>query len=811
MSLYQFAQFHFDTHKGCLYLGDHSESVEEISLRHKIANLLTYLIENRERVISKDELLNELWDHGEYRENALIQSIRELRKALGDSAQNPSFIRTFPQRGYQWIAPVEQVSERTAAADIHLPADPSMEVPSAKMEKSVDQSVSKPRHINIYLAVALSIVMIVVAAFTYTNTQSTDTRSPISDTVNTESITAIQTVESLLVLPFINATEQDDMAWLELGLADMLAIELKRSLKLNITPPALSHGLLLDAELQWPALPVHIRSLLNAHNLQAALFASVRLHNGQQVMDFQLIYANGKTQQGSISYPSLPAAVAPIGKQLSHLLIPGSNTSSASSAPRKTSNPIAAQALAEGIQTQQKQGALAAKKYFEATQVLTPENPWANAYLARSEVLLGNWRVADELLASIPDATLIQDRSLDAFINYWRSELAFRQGKTNLEPMIATAINKAETAADAIQMARSYRLRAAYAWQQMDWNTHSQWLIKADRLLGGNHELQTQAENLFYLGNPSNEGLEKSPLVDLNENQKRLQKALNFYQQLGHQPMIAASQLAIAQNYSFPLTTREQALYKALKLYRELNQPYELAQSLIYAGFYQMQLHNGQLASEYFHEAKQISENLGATTLDRFSRFYLAFASLDQGLNQSALGRHGRNDQLLRQSITQLQDFIATQPDPLLHTSALIFLGWAYTDLEEYVAAERYLKHALDMHDSVRIPTTFGYASYSLMRIYLAQQNYDAVIAMADQPITTRLQAGFLARAYYENRQPIEAAAVLRTFKQQHPQLWQQIDDLRLAQYLNAKEGTVLSLSPEPAAHLVYCESDWTL
>lgn len=805
MSLYRFSQFHFDTRKGCLYLNYQSAAVVEISLRHKIANLLTYLIENDQRVISKDELLSALWDHGEYRENALIQSIRELRKALGDSAQHPVFIRTFPQRGYQWIATQELI---TAEMTVEPPSpaediSEETEAPPVIPDETTKQLRFKRKRLNIYALAILSVLIVAVAAITYTKTQRTG--SPATNHAENHA------VKSLLVLPFINATGQDDMAWLELGMADMLAIELQRNVTLNVTPPALSNGLLLNAEVQWPALPVHIRSLLKEHQLQAALFTSVRLHNNQQVMDFQLIYANGKTQQGSISYPSLPAAVSSIGRQLSHLLTPGGNAAKATPPPIESTNPIAAQALAEGIQTQQKQGAIAAKKYFEATQILMPDNPWSRAYLAQSEVLLGNWKIADSLLTSISEETLAQDSGLAAFIQYWRSELAFRQGKTNLEFMITSAINKAEHAADATQMARSYRLQAEYAWQQMDWEAHREWLTKADRLLGGQNELKTQAESLFYLGNPTNEGLEKSPLIDLNVNQKRLQKALNFYQQLGHQPMIAASQLAIAQNYSFPLTIRERALSDALKRYRQLNQPYELAQTLIYAGFYHMQLHDGKLATLYFSEAKQIADTLGATVLDRFSRFYLAFASLDQGLDQSALGRHGRNDQLLRQAIEQLQDFIATQPDPLLHTSALIFLGWAHTDLEEYSAAERYLKHALDMHDSVQIPTTYSYASYSLMRIYLAQQNYDAVIAMANHPITTRLQANFLARAYYENKQPTEAATVLRTFRQQHPQLWQQIDDLRLAQYLNAEAGTIIVLSPEPAAHLVYCESDWSL
>jgi len=107
------------------------------------------------------------------------------------------------------------------------------------------------------------------------------------------------------------------------------------------------------------------------------------------------------------------------------------------------------------------------------------------------------------------------------------------------------------------------------------------------------------------------------------------------------------------------------------------------------------------------------------------------------------------------------------------------------------------------------MPTTFAYASYSLMRLYLLQADYDAVIALAKHPISTRLQANYLARAYYEQGDLAQAQTVLITFKQRYPTLWHPTDELRLSQYQHASSGQPLSLQPEPAAHLVYCESDW--
>tara|TARA_B110001454_G_scaffold20346_1_gene19191 strand:+ start:8821 stop:9075 length:255 start_codon:yes stop_codon:yes gene_type:complete len=72
---FQFEQYSFDSQSGML---SHTDKPEQ-TLRHKVAGLLQYLIEHQDRIVSKEELLEALWQHGDYRENSLTQSIRELR------------------------------------------------------------------------------------------------------------------------------------------------------------------------------------------------------------------------------------------------------------------------------------------------------------------------------------------------------------------------------------------------------------------------------------------------------------------------------------------------------------------------------------------------------------------------------------------------------------------------------------------------------------------------------------------------------------------------------------------------------------
>jgi DNA-binding response OmpR family regulator len=85
-----------------------------LELRRKERELLAYLMRNGGRVVSHEELLEHVWDsEANPFTNAVRVHITSLRKALGDSARDPRYIRTVPGEGYivGW-APPEDVSER---------------------------------------------------------------------------------------------------------------------------------------------------------------------------------------------------------------------------------------------------------------------------------------------------------------------------------------------------------------------------------------------------------------------------------------------------------------------------------------------------------------------------------------------------------------------------------------------------------------------------------------------------------------------------------------------------------------------------
>jgi DNA-binding winged helix-turn-helix (wHTH) protein len=72
---------------------------EAIAVGPQVFDLLLHLVQNREHVVSKDELLDVVWDGRIVSESTLTSHINAARKAVGDSGQEQRLIRTSPARG----------------------------------------------------------------------------------------------------------------------------------------------------------------------------------------------------------------------------------------------------------------------------------------------------------------------------------------------------------------------------------------------------------------------------------------------------------------------------------------------------------------------------------------------------------------------------------------------------------------------------------------------------------------------------------------------------------------------------------------
>jgi len=80
---------------------------EVVTLNRRAFDVLLYLVQNPGRVLSRDELLKNVWPDAFVDESSLVQSIYVLRRALTEKPGDNNYIVTLPGRGYQFISPVK--------------------------------------------------------------------------------------------------------------------------------------------------------------------------------------------------------------------------------------------------------------------------------------------------------------------------------------------------------------------------------------------------------------------------------------------------------------------------------------------------------------------------------------------------------------------------------------------------------------------------------------------------------------------------------------------------------------------------------
>src|SRR5580765_2524325 len=99
--LYRFGPFSLDTAERRLLRDGHP-----VSLAPKVFDTLLALIEDSGRLVAKNALMSRLWPDTFVEEATLARNISDLRKALGESAGEASYIETVPKAGYRFVGGV---------------------------------------------------------------------------------------------------------------------------------------------------------------------------------------------------------------------------------------------------------------------------------------------------------------------------------------------------------------------------------------------------------------------------------------------------------------------------------------------------------------------------------------------------------------------------------------------------------------------------------------------------------------------------------------------------------------------------------
>lgn len=132
--IYQFDEYTLDTDTFELLA-----SGEPVAVEPQVFDLLRYLIEHRDSVVSRTELLDTLWSDRVVSESTLSSRLKAARKAIGDTGSEQGKIRTVHGRGYRFIGNVEEIANRPAvSASGDVPTDAPSEAQEIRYSTTED-------------------------------------------------------------------------------------------------------------------------------------------------------------------------------------------------------------------------------------------------------------------------------------------------------------------------------------------------------------------------------------------------------------------------------------------------------------------------------------------------------------------------------------------------------------------------------------------------------------------------------------------------------------------------------------------------
>jgi DNA-binding winged helix-turn-helix (wHTH) protein/TolB-like protein/cytochrome c-type biogenesis protein CcmH/NrfG len=355
-------------------------SGEDVYLPPKTFELLLHLLQNRGRVLTKDELLEAVWPNVNVVENTLAQRIREIREALGDGAHGGRFIKTVPKVGYQFIGELDDEPPGVAAppAVASLEAADTASIATRRYGETNIPSSKRQQVLLLAVACAMLVGLLGAGYFVATARPAQPPGSPAG-------------ITSIAVLPFKPLVPEGRDAALELGMADSLIMKLGSLRQMTVRPlSAVRRYTDVEQDAVKAGRELRVESVLEGHiqRHQDRIRVSVSL---RRVRDGQQLWADRFDEQ----WTSIFAAQDFVSQQVAAALaLALTGEEHRQLTKRYTENPEAYGAYVRGRyfwNTGTAEGYRQALEDFQRAIRLDPAYPLAFAGLADSYNMLGSY------------------------------------------------------------------------------------------------------------------------------------------------------------------------------------------------------------------------------------------------------------------------------------------------------------------------------------------------------------------------------------------------------------------------------------
>ena len=249
-----------------------SDGATEVKVTPRSMDVLNYLSQNKGQVISHNELLDLFWQGTYTSDHAVHKAIAELRRALSDSAQKPTYIKTVPKRGYSLIANVAPIQEQVSLAEPQ-----SSQAPAAS--QSPQDAAPSGQSLLDWRILTASLTALLIAAVLWLPAQNNSSNDQ---------------VVRLSVLPFTNLGLEADKQFLIDGLHDSLVNGLSKLSHLQLYAPS-SRSNAADASVRESSASTFARDSSVDH----VLHGSLQSFENQLRLTIQLTRVSDGVQQYS--------------------------------------------------------------------------------------------------------------------------------------------------------------------------------------------------------------------------------------------------------------------------------------------------------------------------------------------------------------------------------------------------------------------------------------------------------------------------------------------------------------------------------